>query len=267
MSGLSGGMQKGRECGRSTRSGAASCRFARVPLPVKLERCRAGRRSSRSRALAVEMERNKQMVATDTLYSVHPSVAYTRRILDNLPEKTGRSLEEWIELIETAGPEGEKERRAWLKSEHGVGGTTAWLIAEQAEGKGSESTEPEAYLEAAAQYVEAMYAGPKAGLRPIHDRLVELGKRLGEDVKVCPCKTIVPFYRKRVFAEIKPTTRTRVDLGLALKMYQGELPERLLPTGGIEKGDRITHRIPIEAVDQIDDELERWIRVAYELDD
>jgi hypothetical protein len=207
------------------------------------------------------------MLSTDTIYSVHPSVAYTRRILDNLPDKTGRSLEEWIRLIEESGPEGEKERREWLKSEHGIGGTTAWLIAELSMGKGAESTDPNAYLEAATEYVEAMYAGPKVELRPIHDRLVELGRALGEDVKVCPCKTIIPLYRKRVFAEIKPTTQTRIDLGLALKLYDGELPDRLLPTGGLEKRDRITHRIPIGSVEEIDDEVEAWLRVAYELDD
>lgn len=207
------------------------------------------------------------MLSTDTIYSVHPSVAYTRRILDNLPEKTGRSLDEWVQLIKESGPEGEKERREWLKTEHDVGGTTAWLIAELSMGKGAESTDPDAYLEAAVEYVEAMYSGPKVELRPIHDRLVELGRSLGEDVKVCPCKTLIPLYRKRVFAEIKPTTQTRIDLGLALKLYEGELPDRLLPTGGLEKGDRITHRIPLEAVEQIDDEVEAWLRVAYELDD
>lgn len=206
------------------------------------------------------------MLSTDTIYSVHPSVAYTRRILDNLPESTGRSLEEWIRLIEEAGPEDERGRREWLKSEHGVGGTTAWLIAELSTGKGAESTDPDAYLEAAAEYVEAMYSDPKAGLRPIHDRLVELGRRLGEDVKVCPCKTIIPLYRKRVVAEIKPTTQTRIDLGLALRLYEGELPERLLPTGRLEKRDRITHRIPISSVEEIDDEVRAWLRVAYELD-
>ena len=112
-----------------------------------------------------------------------------------------------------------------------------------------------------------MYSGPKAGLRPIHDRLVEFGRRLGEDVKICPCKTIVPLYRKRVFAEIKPTTQTRIDLGLALKLYEGELPERVLPTGGLEKRDRITHRIAISSVEEIDDQVEAWLRVAYGLDD
>jgi hypothetical protein len=80
----------------------------------------------------------------------------------------------------------------------------------------------------------------------------------------CPCQTIVPLYRAHVFAEIKPSTLTRVDLGLALK--DAKTPKRLVDTGGFAKKDRITRRIPIASVDEIDAEVERWIRKAYEMD-
>ncbi len=93
-----------------------------------------------------------------------------------------------------------------------------------------------------------------------------LGKSLGADVKVCPCKTIVPLYRRYVFAQIKPATRTRIDLGLALKGAAGALPVRLLDTGAAARGDRITHRIPLTSLDDIDEEVERWLKVAYDLD-
>jgi hypothetical protein len=137
-------------------------------------------------------------------------------------------------------------------------------LAERAEGKGEEDGDPQKYLEAAARYVEEMYAGAKAGLRPIHDKILELGRKLGKDVKACPCKTIVPLYRNHVFAQIKPTTRTRIDLGFALgnKKATG----RLIDTGGFAKKDRITHRIPITTLSEIDDEVKSWLQAAYELD-
>jgi hypothetical protein len=123
---------------------------------------------------------------------------------------------------------------------------------------------PEVYLANAPRYVDQMYAGGKAHLRPIFERLLAIGLRLGDDARACPCKTIVPLYRNHVFAEIKPTTRTRVDLGLALK----DLPAtgRLVDTGGFQKKDRITHRIPIAHVDEIDDEVCRWMKAAYDRD-
>jgi hypothetical protein len=184
----------------------------------------------------------------------------------NLKPKTGRSLDEWIRFVKASGPPTEKERRDWLKKEHGLGTNIAWWLAERAEGKGGEDADPDAYLKAAAGYVEAMYAGPKALLRPIHDRLIAIARKLGKEVKVCPCTTMVPLYRNHVFAEIKPSTRTRIDLGFALAKSKGKLPKRLIDTGGLEKKDRITHRIPITTLEDTDDEVERWLRVAYDLD-
>jgi hypothetical protein len=199
-------------------------------------------------------------------YDVHPSVAYAHAIIANLPANTGRSLEEWLVLLEQSGPRGEKERRQWLMQQHKLGNTTAWMIAERGEGKGGEDTDPVSYLKSAAANVEALYTGPKAGLRPLHDALIALGRSLGKDVKVCPCKTIIPLYRHHVIAQIKPSTRTRIDFGLALRGAAQDPPARLIDTGGLEKGDRITHRIPITALAEIDEEVTDWLQIAYDLD-
>lgn len=181
----------------------------------------------------------------------------------SLRAETGHSLEEWVRLVEKDGPKTTKDRRDWLKSEHGFGTNAAWWIAERAE-KGTtwEDGDADAYLKAAAEYVQSMYAGAKSALRPLHDRLIELGSGLGTDVRICPCKTIVPFYRKNVFAQIKPSTRTRIDFGLSLRGV--EPAGRLLSTGGEAKGDRITHRIVVSSDGDIDAFLERWLRTAYE---
>jgi hypothetical protein len=111
-----------------------------------------------------------------------------------------------------------------------------------------------------------MYAGKKSGLKPIHDAILEAAAELGEDIKACPCQTIVPIFRRHVIAQIKPATQTRIDLGLALGRYSAKLPARLIDTGGKAKGDRITHRVPITAIDEIDADVKRWLRVAYDLD-
>ena len=66
----------------------------------------------------------------------------------------------------------------------------------------------------APRYVDEMFAGKEAPLKPIYDKLLALGCRSGKEAKACPCKTIVPLYRENVFAEIKPATNSRIDLGL-----------------------------------------------------
>jgi len=121
-------------------------------------------------------------------------------------------------------------------------------------------------LSTAAAYLEEQYAGTKEKLRPIYDELLRLGKSVGEDVKACPCKTMVPLYREHVFAQMKPTTNTRIDLGFALARYTGKLPKRVIDTCGLAKKDRIMHRMELKSVAEIDAEVKKLLKVAYELD-
>jgi hypothetical protein len=201
-----------------------------------------------------------------SIYDVHPGVVMVQKWLADLKEKTGRSMEEWLALVKKEGPKDEKSRREWLKTKHKIAPNSASWIAERAEGKGGDEDTPELYLKAAVGYVEEQYAGPKERLRPIFDELLTLGKSMGGEVKACPCKTIVPLYRNHVFAQIKPTTNSRIDLGFALTHYEGKLPKRLIDTGGLAKKDRITHRIPISSVKEIDTEVKKCLMTAYELD-
>jgi hypothetical protein len=199
-----------------------------------------------------------------SIYGVHPGLAMVQKWIAELKQKTGRSLDEWLRLIKKSGPKDEKARREWLKEEHGLGTNSAWWLAERAEGKGAEGDDPEAYLEAAEGYVEKMFSGSKAALKPIYDELLRVCLKTGKDAKACPCQTIVPIYRKHVVAQIKPTTRTRIDLGFALGDMKAK--GRLIDTGGFAKKDRITHRIEITSLKDIDDEVKKWLKVAYDRD-
>jgi hypothetical protein len=211
------------------------------------------------------MARASRKAAEESPYGVHPGVAKMQKWVADLKEKTGKTIEEWAKVIKKDGPATTKERRDWLKQEYQVGTNTAWQLADYAEGKKWLEETPEAYLKAATTYVEAMFAGPKAGLRPIFEELMRVGKALGADVKVCPCETIVPFYRQHVFAQVKPTTRTRIDFGFALG--DTKATGKLIDTGGFAKKDRITHRIPISSLADIDAEVKNWLKVAYGRDD
>jgi len=199
-----------------------------------------------------------------SVYGVHPGVLMTQKWIAELKQKTGRSLEEWITFIEKSGPKDEKARRDWLKTEHGLGTNYASFLVDQAEGRRLEFGDPDDYLNAAEGYVEQMFSGGKAALRPIYDALLKVGLKVGKEAKACPCQTIVPLYRKHVFAQIKPTTRTRIDFGFALGDMKAK--GRLIDTGGFAKKDRITHRIEITSLKDIDDEVKHWLKVAYDRD-
>lgn len=202
--------------------------------------------------------------AKKSIYSVHPGVLMTQKWMAELKQKTGRTLEEWLKLIKKEGPPTENERREWLKTKYGLGTNTAWWFAERSVGQGEEAGDGDHYLQAAERYVAEMFSGKKEPLRPIYDALLKLGLSMGKEAKACPCQTMVPLYRNHVFAQIKPTTQTRVDFGLALGNLK--TPKRLIDTGGYAKKDRITHRFETTSLKDIDDEVKRWLRVAYDRD-
>jgi hypothetical protein len=188
---------------------------------------------------------------------MHPAYKMEAAYTANLLARTGKSMAEWVAVVKKDGPATEKERREWLKTTHGLTTNYAWWVAEVAEGKGTgaDQYDPDAY-------VEAMFAN-KPALRPIYDKLLKIGLSLGNDVKACPCETIVPLYREHVFAQLKPSSKTRLDLGLSLRGTP--FTERLLDTGGTAKKDRITHRIAITSLADIDDEVKYCLQMAYEL--
>lgn len=206
-----------------------------------------------------------QATRTKSIYGVHPGVAMTQKWIADLKVKTGRTLDEWMKYIRKEGPATEVARRDWLKNELGLGTNTVSWLAERSVGKGEEAGDPDEYLKAAEKYVEDMFAGKKAHLKPIYNALLKLGLSVGKDVKACPCQTIVPLYRNHVFAQIKPTTQTRIDFGMALGDTK-KTPKRLIDTGGFAKKDRITHRFEITSLKDIDDEVKKWLKVAYDRD-
>ncbi len=198
-------------------------------------------------------------------FGIHPAVAHGQAMIRNLEKNTGRGLADWLDLLRTNGPRDEREQLTWLKQAHQLGKITAQVVIDHAAAR-LESYDADSYLATAETYVAQLFAGPKAGLLPLYEQLMDLAYGLGPDVRACPCKTMVPLYRNHAIAEIKPTTRTRIDFGLALRPYAGSLPPRLLETPGLRDTNRITHRIAISSASDIDDELRHWLTVAYDDD-
>jgi hypothetical protein len=204
------------------------------------------------------------MTSPKQRYDPHPGIAMVRDWIDTLRDKTGRDLDEWTAHIKAHGPEDNKGRREWLKSEHGLGTNSASWLADHADGKPDlEEGDAAVYVARAGESVDAMFSGAKASLRPIYDRLYDLSRSLGDDIGISPGKTIVSIYRNHVIAQIKPTTRTRVDFGLALK--DTPVAGRLIDTGGLANKDRLTRRIELTSPEEVDAFVAKWLRRAYEL--
>jgi len=193
-----------------------------------------------------------------SLYSTHPGLSREPAFHRNLQERTGKTLEQWVTYMKKSGPPTERERRAWLKDQGLTTNYAHWIAATAAGTEiGADNYDPDAL-------VEAMFSGAKAGLLPIYDKLLKLGLSLGKDVTASPGKTMVALYRKRVFARITPSTRTRIDLQLALE--ESTKPTARLIDIQDKSKNRINRQIGITSAADIDDDVKRLLKRAYDLE-
>jgi predicted transport protein len=173
----------------------------------------------------------------------------------NLPAKTGKTFEQWVEVARQGPPE-VKALVAWLK-EKGLGTVTATLVAHTVHGGYmAEHEDPAALL-------EGNFAGEKASLRPVYEALVKAAKKLGEDFTVYPCKTYITLKRSRQFGLVK-VAKGRIDLALILPGV--EAAGRLEKASKSLGNDRVTHKVALTSPKDVDAEALRYLKQAYELD-
>lgn len=170
-------------------------------------------------------------------------------MIDNMPEKTGKSLEEWKQILLKVKFEKHIEGANFLKKEYGLTHGFANTIFMLSKDTGASDDE----------LLTFQYKG-KEQLLPIYKRLKDVINSLGQGVKIVPKKGSVSMIRKRQFTLIKPATKTRIDLGL--KLAGKEITNRLEGSGPF--GTMCTHRVKITSIDEVDQELIGWIKEAYE---
>lgn len=179
--------------------------------------------------------------------------AQLQSMIANLPEKTGRSLEEWFDVIAGAGAEKHGEIMKLLKGEHnvthGYANTISMLYRQRESGPPAEE-----------DLIAEQYSGAKAGLRPIYEAVLATVNQFGKDVEVAPKKTYVSLRRNKQFAIIQASAKDRVDLGLNL--MDAEATERL--EGGKVFSGMCSHRVRLSSPDDVDEQVTGWLREAYE---
>lgn len=175
-------------------------------------------------------------------------------MIANMKEKTGKTLAQWIAIAKKSGEEKHGQVVKHLKAEHGLTHGFANLVAHKylKSDAGSADGGDDAL-------VAAQYAGPKADLKPIYDALIKAASALGKDVEAAPKKTYVSLRRKKQFALIQPSTKTRVDLGINLKDEPAK--GRLEKSGSFNA--MVSHRVKLEKPGDVDKDVKAWLKKAY----
>ena len=172
--------------------------------------------------------------------------------LRNIEQASGRTMADFAAAVATRGIASHARVIAFLRTEYGRSYGNANAVAlhvrEQAAGG---PVADDALL-------DAQYAGPKAALRPVYERLRDLATGLGPDVDVVVQKTGVALRRRRQFGLVQAASAKRVTLGLNL--LGDPANPRIIATPGA----MCAYRVDLGGADEVDDEVAGWLAAAYE---
>lgn len=176
----------------------------------------------------------------------------TQTMIENLHKNTGKSLEQWITIVNKEDLPKHGEMIKFLKETHGLTHGFANLIAHKAKGSDAGSAKNQDDL------IANQYQG-KERFIPVYEKLIAEIKTYGEDVEIAPKNTYVSLRRKKQFAILNPASKARFEIGLNLKGQE--------PKGKLEAerpGSMCSHKINISGMEDLNKEILEWIKMAYE---
>jgi hypothetical protein len=177
--------------------------------------------------------------------------------LTNIQNRTGKSLDELRAILQQSGLAKHSEIRAMFQRDLGLGYGDANMLAQVLRKTDAEGSHA-AQTETPDDVVNALYTGAKAGLRPIHDRLMAEITQLGA-FEIAPKKGYLSLRRKKQFAMIGPATNTRIEVGLNVKGVDATARLAEMPSGGM-----CSYKVKVTDIAEVDAELIAWIKQAYE---
>lgn len=177
--------------------------------------------------------------------------------LANIEKRTGKSLTQLVKLVKESGLTKHGEIRDHLKTTLGLGYGDANTLTHHAL-KAGDVPAAAASGVSPDDVVAALYTGPKAALRPIHDALMAKINAFGA-FETSPKKTYVSLRRKKQFAMLGPATNTRVELGLNIKSLPAN--DRLVEQAA---GGMCNYKVKLTTVGEVNAELVKWVRAAFD---
>lgn len=177
--------------------------------------------------------------------------------LANIEKRSGKSLTELAQIIQASGLSKHGEIRDMLKRDLGLGHGDANTLVHHVLKSDGQSAAAEQNL-STDDVVSGLYTGPKAALRPIHDKVMEEISKFGE-FEVSPKKTYVSLRRKKQFAMVGPATKTQIEVGINSKTLTAT--DRLVE---MPPNSMCNFKVRLSSVNEVDEALIGWIKQAFE---
>ncbi len=174
-------------------------------------------------------------------------------MIENVYKNTGKTLEQWIEIVNKENFEKHGQIIEYLKEKHGFTYGYANLVAFKArESAAGSSAAPN-------DLVENQYKG-KEHFRPLYESIIAEVKKFGDDIEIAPKKSSVSLRRKKQFALLQPATKTRFEIGINLKGQQSEGKLETVTAANA----MCSHKINLSDKKDLDQEVISWMKKAYE---
>lgn len=175
--------------------------------------------------------------------------------LNNIQKKTGMSLNELSSFVKKSGLSKHGEMREMLMAKLGLShGDANALVHAIFKSDGSRAAEGKSTDEV----LDEIYAGAKAGFRPVHEALMKRINKFGE-FEIVPKKGYVSLRRKKQFAMIGPKTNTRFEVGINARDLKKNARLQEQP-----KGSMCNYIVSLTDPQEVDAELIAWIKSAFE---
>lgn len=186
--------------------------------------------------------------------------AATLTQLRNIQSKTGKSIAELHAVLSDSGLSKTGERRTLLMERFALGYGDANAVA-NFYGKplppleGPVTSSP---VQPAGDPLDAIYVGPKAPLRALHEQVMQVVGTLGS-FELAPKKGYVSLRRKKQFAMLGPATKDQIELGLNAKDLAPSPRLKVQAPGGM-----CQYTVRLSASGDVDGEVTAWLRAAFE---
>lgn len=177
-----------------------------------------------------------------------------KAISANMKDKTGKSIEEWIEIVKTSFYKDSplKEQVNFLKS-LGLGHFQAQVVLKTIKSDDHIDYEDENEL------IKGLFLDYDSEMRKLYDSVSEKLKEFGCDVVLKACKTYMPFYRNTIFAVLKPSAN---GLRVGLQLSDNHTEDFLKPTKNMSS-EKINYEFLLTSIEDLDEQKLALIQESY----